>query len=44
MATLETQYNRYLNANPKCGLSFNEWKKMHGEEIKQAMSKINNNK
>ena len=37
MATLETQYNNFLHLNPKCGLSFNEWKEINARLIKQAI-------
>jgi len=37
MATLESQYNKFLFSNPKSGLSFNEWKVWHGSQIKQAL-------
>ena len=35
--TLESQYNKFLHLNPKSGLSFNEWKEVHGNQIKQAI-------
>jgi hypothetical protein len=35
--TLESQYNKFLHLNPKSGLSFNEWKEVHGDQIKQAI-------
>ena len=34
---LESQYNKFLHLNPKSGLSFNEWKEVHGNQIKQAI-------
>ena len=35
--TLESQYNKFLHLNPKSDLSFNEWKEVHGNQIKQAL-------
>jgi hypothetical protein len=37
MATLESQYNKFLFLNPGAKLSFNEWKKVHGRLVKQAL-------
>ena len=37
MATLESQYNEFLFLNPGAKLSFNEWKKVHGRLVKQAL-------
>ena len=35
--TLESQYNKFLFLNSGTDLSFNEWKEVHGNEIKQAI-------
>lgn len=40
MATLETQYNRFLKSNPDTTFSFNEWKQWHGNQIEQAIIKM----
>lgn len=40
MATLETQYNRFLKSNPTSKFSFNEWKQWHGNQIEQALIKM----
>jgi len=37
MAILETQYNEFLFLNSGTDLSFNEWKEVHGNQIKQAI-------
>ena len=40
MATLETQYRKFLEANQKLKISFEEWKKINGRLIKQALINI----
>ena len=42
MATLETQYKNFLKDNPDSTFSFNEWKQWHGNEIKQALTDMQN--
>ena len=37
MSTLETQYIKFLEANQKLKLSFEEWKKVNARLIKQAL-------
>lgn len=37
MSTLETQYRKFLEANQKLKLSFEEWKKVNARLIKQAL-------
>ena len=37
MSTLETQYREYLRNNRGGFCSFEEWKEMHGNQIKQAL-------
>lgn len=37
MATLETQYNRFLKSNPDSKFSFNEWMTWHRHQIEQAL-------
>jgi hypothetical protein len=37
MATLETQFKDYQSRNPDSTLSFDEWKKEHGENLKRSM-------
>ena len=40
MATLETQYENYQSENPDSILTFDEWKKEHGEKIKRSMEDL----
>ena len=40
MSTLETQYREYLRNNRGGFCSFEEWKEMHGNQIKQALIDI----
>ncbi len=40
MASLETQYKNYLNENPESDLSFEDWKKRLGENIKSEFEKM----
>jgi len=35
--TLETQYRKFLEANQKLKLSFEEWKKVNARLVKQAL-------
>ena len=37
MSTLETQYRKFLEANQKLKLSFEEWKKVNARLVKQAL-------
>jgi hypothetical protein len=37
MSTLETQYRKFLEANQKLKISFEEWKKVNARLIKQAL-------
>jgi hypothetical protein len=37
MSTLESQYNEFLHLNPKSGLSFSEWMKVHSRLLEQAI-------
>lgn len=37
MATLETQYNRFLKSNPDSKFSFNEWMTWHRHQMEQAI-------
>jgi len=38
--TLESQYNEFLHLNPKSGLSFSEWMKVHSRLLEQALINI----
>ena len=37
MSTLETQYRKFLEANQKLKISFEEWKKVNARLVKQAL-------
>jgi hypothetical protein len=40
--TLESQYKQFLKHNPDSTFSFKEWKQWHGNEIKQALTDMQN--
>jgi hypothetical protein len=40
MATLETQYRNFLEANPDSTLSFDQWEKKKFSEIAQAVTRF----
>jgi hypothetical protein len=40
MASLERQYKNYLDENPESDLSFEDWKKQLGENIKSGFEKM----
>lgn len=42
MSTLETQYRNYLKENPSSTVDFNLWKVWHGNQIKQALTDMQN--
>ena len=40
MATLETQYKNYQSENPDSILSFDEWKKEHGQKVRRSIQEM----
>jgi hypothetical protein len=41
MATLETQYKNFKSENPNSNFTFDQWFDWHGDQLIEAMKKIN---